>query len=81
VTVSYKDLGLNVDEPPGRETGAEWFGKLNEAEQKQFFSKSGWDAYKSGKVQLDDFIGIQHSKDWGDAYVERSLKDILGTAQ
>lgn len=78
VSVSYKDMGLNVDEPPGRETGKQWFDKLSETEQKQFFSKAGWDAYKSGKVSLDDFIGLQQSKDWGDSYVEKSLKEIQG---
>lgn len=79
ITVSYKDLGLDVDDLPMRQTARQWFDKLPTSQQQKFFSKAGWRAYQDGAVTLDDFIGTQKSKDWGDAYVERSLKEILGS--
>lgn len=80
VTVTYRDLGLDVDEVgPPRVAGKDWFGTLAQAEQRKFFSKAGWRAYQAGAVTLDDFIGVRPSKDWGDSYVEKSLKDILGS--
>lgn len=78
ITVTYKDLGFNVDETTMRQRGAEWFDTLPETKQREFFSASAWRAYQAGAVTLDDFIGVRTSKQWGDSYVERSLKDILG---
>ncbi len=78
MTVSYRDLGLNVDDAPMRETARDWFATLPEAQQQTFFSKVAWDAYKAGDVTLDDFIGVSHSDDWGNAFIEKSLKAILG---
>lgn len=78
VTVSYKDLGLDVPDLEPRTTATDWFNGLPETEQRQFFTAAAWRAYQDGAVGLTDFIGLQKSKDWGDAYVERSLKDILG---
>jgi hypothetical protein len=78
-TLTYRDLGIDADDPPdGYETGKQWFESLPESEQRRFFGKAAWEAYKAGEVKLEDFIGIQQSKEWGPAYVERSLKDILG---
>lgn len=78
VTVSYKDLGLNVSEPGPRQTAAEWFETLPESKQREYFSGAAWRAYQDGAVRLKDFIGLQESEDWGPAYVEKSLKGILG---
>lgn len=79
VTVTYKDLGFDVAEAgPPRVSGAEWFETLSESEQEKFFSKAAWRAFKDGAVDLDDFIGKRTSQDWGDAYIEKSLLDILG---
>lgn len=78
ITVTYKDLGLDVPDLPPRQTAKEWFGGLPESRQQDFFGKAAWKAYKAGAVSLDDFVGIRKSKDWGDSYTERSLKEILG---
>lgn len=77
-TITYKDMGLDVPESPARQTASEWFKTLPEAQQATFFSKAGWRAYKAGAVSLEDFVGTQKSNIWGDSFVERSLKDILG---
>lgn len=79
ITVSYKDLGFDVEEAgPERTNGKEWFSSLPENEQRGFFSKAAWRAFKDNAVSLDDFIGTRESKDWGYSYVEKSLRDILG---
>lgn len=78
VTVSYKDMGLDVREPGPRPTAAEWFESLPESEQRQYFSGAAWKAYQDGAVTLKDFIGEQQSDEWGPSYVENSLKGILG---
>lgn len=79
VTLTYKDLGFDVVEAgPPRVDGKAWFETLSESEQEKFFSKAAWRAFKDGAVDLDDFIGKRTSQDWGDAYIEKSLLDILG---
>lgn len=78
ITVTYKDLGLDVPDSAPRQTAMEWFDELSEGEQKGFFSKAGWNAYQKGAVSIEDFVGKQQSKVWGDAFIERSLKDVLG---
>lgn len=78
ITVSYKDLGLDVPEQPARQTASEWFDELPDNEKEGFFSKAGWSAYQDGAVSIWDFVGKQTSKAWGDAYVEKPLKEILG---
>lgn len=78
-TITYREMGIDADDPPdGYETAAQWFESLPEIEQQKFFGKAAWEAYKNGEVKLTDFIGVQESAVWGKAYVERSLKDILG---
>lgn len=78
ITITYKDLGLNVPESPSRQTGKQWFGTLSDTDKAGFFSKAAFKAYKAGAVELDDFVGQSKSKVWGDSYMEKSLKDILG---
>lgn len=78
-TLTYRDMGLDVDEAPdGYQSGTEWFESLPESEQEKFFGKAAWEAYQAGDVKLTDFIGTQESAEWGKAFVERPLKDILG---
>lgn len=78
VTVTYKDLGLDVPEQSPRQTGQEWFNTLPDSQKQDYFSKGAWKAYQAGAVNLDDFVGQSESKAWGPAYVEKSLKEILG---
>lgn len=63
---------------PKHETGAEWFEQQDEATQRKVLGNAGYEAFKSGKVTLDDFVGQKRSKDWGTTRYAKSLTQILG---
>ncbi len=78
-TISYADLGLKTKEPPSQyQTAAQWFEGLSDAEKRGMMSGAAFDAYKAGRVTLQDFIGTSRSKQWGDSFTERPISDILG---
>lgn len=65
VTVSFRDLGIPVDEPVReRETGADWFARQSEAVQAQILGSGGLVKYKAG-ASLSDFTRVKQNKDWG----------------
>lgn len=79
LTISYQDMGLNVKESgQGRELARDWFGTLSGAQQQAMMGKGKYEAYKAGKIGLDDFIKETHNDDWGDSFGEASLADMLG---
>ncbi len=65
---------------PLRETGAEWFEKQDEATQRKVLGNAGYEAYKAGAVELQDFVGQRWSRDWGTTRYARSLKSALAVA-
>ena len=79
--VSYQELGLNVAGPPVEAipAGADWFAGLPEGQQRQFLrSGSAWEAYKSGKIAVQDFVGSRVDDVWGEIIQEMSVKGLLG---
>lgn len=79
--VSYRDLGLDVDDPPFEAipTGEAWFKGLGEAEQRAFMpSKAAWGAWQDGKLRVGDFLGSREDDVWGEVIQEISLKGMLG---
>lgn len=60
-----------------RETGAQWFAKQPDSVKRQMMGASAFDALKSGKVKLQDFVGRADSRKWGSAYYELSLRRAL----
>ena len=79
--VSYQELGLNVAGPPLEviPQGPEWFAGLTEREQQRFMrSGSAWEAYKAGKITVQDFVGSRVDDVWGEIIQEISVKGLLG---
>lgn len=70
VTVSWQDLGVDAPEPDLGETGAEWFKAQPASVQREMMGDEAYKAWKSGRVTLDDFVGVRKSRRWGDAVVE-----------
>jgi hypothetical protein len=62
----------------GIEKGTDWFRKQPAAVQKEILDKEGeYEAYKSGQVKLEDFVGRERSPQWGDSYRALSLSRAL----
>jgi SPP1 gp7 family putative phage head morphogenesis protein len=66
VTVSWQDLGVDAPEPDLGETGAEWFKAQPASVQREMMGDEAYKAWKSGRVTLDDFVGVRKSRRWGD---------------
>jgi hypothetical protein len=60
------------------QTGEEIFDRLPDDEKRAVMGAAKFRAYQAGTVTLRDFVGIADSPITGPAYVERSLKSILG---
>jgi hypothetical protein len=60
-----------------RETAGEWFAKQPDSIKKQMMSGVAFEAYKAGRVELRDFVGLHRSRKWGDQYHELSFKRAL----
>ena len=69
---------LAGEEPPARETGAEWFERQDDATQERVLGKAGAEAYRAGAVTLQDFVGRRFSPEWGTTRYAKSLREILG---
>jgi hypothetical protein len=58
--------------------GSDWFAQQPAEVQKEILDKPGqYEAYRSGKLRLEDFVGIKRSAQWGDSYRVLSLKEAL----
>jgi SPP1 gp7 family putative phage head morphogenesis protein len=63
---------------PGIQRGADWFDKQPASIQKEVLDKEGeYEAYKSGRLKLEDFVGLKRSAQWGDSYKALSLERAL----
>ena len=79
MTVSYRDLGIDVDVPtPTVESGQEWFEKQSEATQREMLGAAKYRAWKAGAITLDDMTAMSEHPVWGEIRSEASLKEILG---
>ena len=78
-TISHADLGLPVTSPPlDWERGQQWFERQPEVVQAEMMGPELFDAWQSGRVTLDRIPKLIKDKDWGNAWVVNSLKDLLG---
>lgn len=60
------------------DTGEQAFERLPDADKAAIMGAAKFRAYREGAVSLADFVGVSTSPMTGPAYVERSLKSILG---
>lgn len=70
--------GIKGVEPLPRQKASEWFAMQPAGVQQQMMGIAAHDLYKQGRIQLSDFEGERHSREWGDSTYQRSLKEILG---
>ncbi len=77
VTVSWRELGLDVPETAPAQTGREWFEGLPPDDQRTILGPGVYDAWRAGQIQPEHFWHVEHNETWGDAYVASSLKHAL----
>jgi hypothetical protein len=81
VTVSWRDLGLDIPDKAPMQTGQEWFDGLSDAEQAAMFDNNAmYKAFKAGAIGWDDLIGEHDDRVYGKMLQLPSLKAMLGDA-
>jgi len=56
--------------------GRDWFGKLSEADQRAMMGPAKYEAWKSGRISLDDLTTTHHNETWGDSPAIKSNKEL-----
>jgi len=78
-TVSYRDLGFDVDMPAQEiESGQSWFDAQNEATQRKMLGNAKYDAWRQGRITLDALVTERDDPVYGPMRSESSLLGILG---
>ncbi len=67
--------------PSTRETGQQWFDRQSESVQNSMLPVYAQDAYRSGKVTLNDFVQLDKDPRWGDRYRQGSVRENIGSVQ
>ena len=62
-------------------TGEQWFNSLDEARQRRIAGAGAFEALKSGKAALRDFVQPYQDRTFGQMIRQGSLKDVLGDAR
>lgn len=62
---------------PTPQTGEAWFDEQEEGLQRQVLGDAKFAAFKSGKLKLNDLVGVRRSERWGNTPFERSLRDAV----
>jgi SPP1 gp7 family putative phage head morphogenesis protein len=61
-----------------RDRGADWFARQDAETQAAIIgTDAGYEAFKAGKLTLEDFVGLKHDAQWGDSYFQLSVKRAL----
>jgi len=78
-TVTYRDLGLDVDvEPLTVGGGEDWFRAQPELVQRKMMGPSKWAAWRAGAFRFDDLITTSPDPVYGEIVGEASLVGMLG---
>lgn len=83
VTRSWRELGfvtVQSTETP-EPTGPELFARLPEATQRAVLGPVKFEAYRSGRIALEDLVGVRRDPRWGPVGYERSLLDAMRAAE
>jgi SPP1 gp7 family putative phage head morphogenesis protein len=66
-TKSFEELGITGIDEPDRTlpNGAEVFAKQSADVQRTVLGSRGYEAYRTGRVQLKDFVSTRRSRAWG----------------
>ena len=80
LTVSYKELGLDVEEPSfQRELGRDWLQRQDEGTQRRILGHGVYELWQEGRITLDDVPKLVENKTWGNSWVPKSLKELAGS--
>ncbi len=78
VTITYRDLGLDVDTPPGDEsTVRDWFEEQPEATQREMLGVTKFEAWREGKFELVDMAKVTDDPVWGKTMTIKPLAELV----
>ena len=78
ITIGYKDLGLDVEEPPfERQTSRDWFQAQPESVQREMMGPGRYEGWQDGKFELTDMAKVESSPVWGDQAVVKPVKELV----
>ncbi|MDQ0756084.1 phage minor head protein [Arthrobacter sp. B3I4] len=81
VTKSWKDLGIDIEEPPSATKDAETvFNELTRATQRDIMGAQRLELLQSGKVSWSDLTAVKQTDGWRDSHVVVPVKDLLAKA-
>jgi len=75
-TITYQDLGLDVEMPPQPENARDWLTRQPEVTQRKMLGDVRFEAVKRGELQLNQLATVRQNAVWGDAAVVRPIKDL-----
>lgn len=79
LTKSWAELGIyGMQEQPPILSGESAFLNLPAKDQRVILGDASYRAWKAGVVDLQDFVGVKRSAEWGETHHTRSLREILG---
>jgi SPP1 gp7 family putative phage head morphogenesis protein len=82
VTYTYREMGIDVDEPDfTREKAQDWFQRQDEATQRRMIGPGMFDAWKAGTFDLTDIPKVIKSDVWGNSWVPKGLRELVGEAR
>lgn len=68
ITPTFKEMGLDVEEPDSSvPTGEDEFKKLPEAQQRAILGPTRYEQYAAGKLDFSSLATTRHSDEWGDS--------------
>ncbi len=77
ICISWADLGLPIRTPPTKwTTGKDWFEGQPEAVQREMMGPAMHEAWKAGKLRLEQLPKRHTDPDWGPSWTVASLKDL-----
>lgn len=77
-TVTYRDLGIPVDQAPfTRETAEGWFAKQPEPTQLQMMGPARFEAWKAGDFEWADMAKVEDNPIWGKQAVTKPVGELI----
>ena len=75
-TITYQDLGLDVEMPPAPENARDWLTRQPESVRRGMLGNARFDAIQRGELQLNQLATVRPNPIWGDTAVVRPLRDL-----
>lgn len=83
ITKTFAELGFSgaQENDTSFQSGRDWFMEQPADVQRKILGAGKYDAWKEGKVELQDLVAHSHSDKWGGQYHAASLKEALRSAK